>query len=185
VVLPVAERVAGTERDWYRIEFTEWLRYPERVADTWYVAAEFVEPLWDEGVIEITGAAPTSSKRIVVDRSEQTLTALEDDVVFLETDISTGIGLTPTPRGQFTIFRKTPSRYMQGPLPYLPASTYYDLPGVPWNLYFTEQGAVIHGTYWHNSFGSAYSSGCVNLRPSEAKTLYDWAQIGTTVVVRD
>ena len=74
---------------------------------------------------------------------------------------------------------------MQGPLPYLARSDYYDLPGVPWNLYFTQQGAVIHGTYWHNSFGEAYSHGCVNVRPNEAERLYHWAPLGTEVVVRD
>ena len=106
-------------------------------------------------------------------------------MLFMETTISTGLELTPTPRGTFTIFKKTPSRYMQGPLPYLTVSRYYDLPGVPFNLYFTEGGAVIHGAYWHDSFGSRYSSGCVNMRIDEARMLYSWATLGTTVTVRD
>lgn len=71
--------------------------------------------------------------------------------------------LSPTPKGEFIIFRKTPSRYMQGPIPEITGSNYYDLPGVPWNLYFTHGGAVIHGAYWHTSFGEEYSHGCVNL----------------------
>jgi lipoprotein-anchoring transpeptidase ErfK/SrfK len=74
---------------------------------------------------------------------------------------------------------------MQGPLPYLKDQSYYDVPGVPWNLYFTQQGAVIHGAYWHNSFGTPYSHGCVNLPPDQAKKLYAWATIGTQVVVTD
>ena len=96
----------------------------------------------------------------------------------MEIDISTGLELTPTPRGTFTVFRKTPSRYMQGPLPGI-ANDYYDLPGVPWNLYFTEQGAVIHGAYWHDSFGSPYSHGCVNADPKTAESSTTgpfWAQ---------
>lgn len=185
VVLKVSERVVGEQRDWYRVEFAEWLRYPERVSGDWYVAAEFVDPMWDPGVIEDFSVTANSEKRIIVDRSEQKLRAYEGESLFLETIISTGIELTPTPRGEFTIFRKTPTRYMQGPLPYLPVSKYYDLPGVPWNLYFTEQGAVIHGAYWHNSFGKPYSSGCVNMVPEEARMLYEWADLGTTVIVRD
>jgi lipoprotein-anchoring transpeptidase ErfK/SrfK len=74
---------------------------------------------------------------------------------------------------------------MQGPLPNIKDKQHYDLPGVPWNLYFTEGGAVIHGAYWHKSFGSPYSHGCVNLSPENAHTLYSWADLGTTVVVRD
>lgn len=187
VVLKVGGKV---ERDgvwWYKIVFDEWLRYPERLQGDWYVAADYVKIVMDEGVKTIAeGAyATTTKKTITVNRSEQKLYAFEGDELFLEVAISTGLELTPTPRGTFTIFRKTPSRYMQGPLPYLAQQKYYDLPGVPWNLYFTEQGAVIHGAYWHDSFGSRYSSGCVNVDPEIAYTLYTWAELGTTVIVKD
>jgi hypothetical protein len=184
VVLKVGGKVETASSTWYKIVFDEWLRYPERLAKNFYIAAEYVEILRDEGDRTHDGIS-TSTKRILVDRSEQKLYAYDGEALFMETSISTGLELTPTPRGTFTIFKKTPSRYMQGPLPYLAVSKYYDLPGVPWNLYFTEQGAVIHGAYWHDSFGKRYSSGCVNMRPDEARSLYTWAELGTTVTVRD
>ena len=112
------------------------------------------------------------------------LYAYDRDGLFMQTPISTGLELTPTPRGLFTIFKKTPSRYMQGPIPGI-ADQYYDLPGVPWNLYFTYQGAAIHGTYWHENFGKQSSHGCVNLMPTEAQKLYNWAGVGTFVIVQD
>jgi lipoprotein-anchoring transpeptidase ErfK/SrfK len=185
MVLKIGGAVERDGQTWYKIVFDETLRYPERVASDWYVAAEYVNILLDEGdrTVWDHGSA-TNTKRIVVDRSEQKLYAYDGDVLFMEMAISTGLELTPTPRGTFTIFKKTPSRYMQGPLPGI-ADQYYDLPGVPWNLYFTKQGAVIHGAYWHNSFGSAYSHGCVNLPPNKARELYNWAELGTTVIVRD
>jgi L,D-transpeptidase catalytic domain len=173
-----AEEVDGIK--WYKIIFDEWLRYPERVSEDWYVAADFVEEVYDT-----QNAEASSTKKIVVDRGDQTLKAFDGEALFMEVVISTGLELTPTPRGEFTVFQKLPTRYMQGPLPYLKDQSYYDVPGVPWNLYFTEQGAVIHGAYWHNSFGTPYSHGCVNLPSDQAKKLYDWAHIGTTVVVRD
>lgn len=187
MVLKVGGQVERDSETWYKVVFDEWLRYPERVKDDWFVAADFVEILYDEGDKTVWDHeySTTSLKRIVVDRSDQKLYAYEDDVVFMETDISTGLELTPTPRGTFTIFKKTPSRYMQGPLPGLIDQQYYDLPGVPWNLYFTHGGAVIHGAYWHNSFGSQYSHGCVNLPPATAHTLYTWAELGTKVIVQD
>lgn len=184
VVLKVGGKVETASSTWYKIVFDEWLRYPERMSRNFYVAAEYVEILRDEGDRTHDGTS-TSTKRILVDRGEQKLYAYDGDDLFMETSISTGLELTPTPRGTFTIFKKTPSRYMQGPLPYLAVSKYYDLPGVPWNLYFTEQGAVIHGAYWHDNFGKRYSSGCVNMRPDESRTLYTWAELGTTVTVRD
>ncbi len=185
VVLKVGGEVERDGRTWYKIVFDEWIRYPERVTSDWYVAADFVDVLLDEGVINISPEnKPDPDKRIVVSRSDQTLHAYEDGELFMEEDISTGLELTPTPRGTFTIFRKTPSRYMQGPIPGV-SSRHWDLPGVPWNLYFTHQGAVIHGTYWHDDFGSQASAGCVNIVPDRARELYYWAEIGTTVVVRD
>jgi len=185
-VLKVGGKVENEDQTWYKIVFDEWLRYPERLSSDWYVAADFVEVLLDEG--EKTtweNGVATTTKHILVDRSDQKLYAYDGEELFMEADISTGLELTPTPRGTFTVFKKMPSRYMQGPLPNIPGGDYYDLPGVPWNLYFTHEGAVIHGAYWHNSFGSRYSHGCVNLEPSQARELYNWAVLGTKVVVRD
>ena len=186
IVLKVGGKVQRDDQTWYKIVFDEHLRYPERVTGDWYVASQYVRILYDEGDKTIWEDGPaTTTKRIVVDRTAQKLYAYEDEELFMETAISTGLALTPTPRGTFTIFKKTPSRYMQGPLPGLPSDQYYDLPGVPWDLYFTEGGAVIHGAYWHDSFGSTYSHGCVNLPPTQAYVLYTWAELGTTVEVRD
>lgn len=188
IVLKVGGKVErGDGEEWYKIVFDEWLRYPERVDSDWYVAAEYVKVLLDEGdrTIWDDEYSTTSQKSITVDRSEQMLYAFEGNDLFLETPISTGLELTPTPRGTFAVFKKTPSRYMQGPLPNLADRQYYDLPGVPWNLYFTHGGAVIHGAYWHTSFGKPYSHGCVNLPPDLAQMLYNWAELGTEVIVKD
>jgi len=187
IVFKVGKLIENEEGKWYEIVFDEWLRYPTRVSKSWYVSAEHVRVFTDQGAQELdtSNLPPETTKKIVIDRSAQTLIAYDGDEIFLETAISTGLDLSPTPRGNFTIFRKTPTRYMQGPIPNIPGSDYYDLPGVPWNLYFTQEGAVIHGTYWHDSFGSQYSHGCVNVLPATAEKLYHWADLGTTVVVRD
>lgn len=182
-----AEKVISEEGDvWYKIIFDEWIHYPKRTAGTWYVSSNFVRPLRDHGPIDLTdtttATTTTTTKRIIVSRGAQTLKAFEGDQLYMELDISTGIELSPTPRGVFTIFRKTPSRYMQGPLPGI-TNDYWDLPGVPWNLYFNKYGAAIHGAYWHEKFGSPASHGCVNVRPQEAEKLYHWADVGTPVVV--
>ncbi len=182
-------KVGGSaERDgylWYKIVFDEWIRYPSRLTGDWYVVSDYVEILLDEGVRSLDGNQEIKkNKKIVVVRSEQKLYAYEEEEIVLEFDISTGVSLTPTPRGEFKIFRKTPTRYMQGPLPGI-SYKYWDLPGVPWNLYFTHEGAVIHGAYWHNGFGSPYSNGCVNMKPKEARELYGWAELGTKVIVQD
>lgn len=186
VVLKVAETIEEAGQSWHRIAFNEWIRYPGRIGTTWYVAATSSIALHKEKDTEdlSLGEIASSSKRILVDRSDQWLSAYDADTLFMETTISTGLALTPTPRGVFTVYRKTPSRYMQGPLPGI-SDQYYDLPGVPWNLYFTYQGGVIHGAYWHENFGKPWSHGCVNLDPTAAERLYRWADVGTTVIVQD
>ena len=186
VVLPVASSTVtdSTGRTWYRILFTEWIRYPDRVPKDWYVAEDYVRAFYDPGATELQTGHPATKKRIVVDRSDQMLFAYDGDELFLQTPISTGLDLSPTPRGTFTVFRKTPSRYMQGPLPGI-SDQYYDLPGVPWNLYFTKEGGAIHGAYWHDGFGAQRSHGCVNLPVDVAQTLYEWAPLGTAVLVQD
>lgn len=185
MVLPVGDAVSLDGRTWHKVVFDEWLRYPERVEGDWYVAGDFVEVFYDDGIADLRDSEASTTKRITIDRSSQTLVAYDGNDIFMEATISTGLELTPTPRGNFKIFRKTPTRYMQGPLPYLADKQTYDLPGVPWTLYFTEGGAAIHGTYWHNNFGSAQSHGCVNMSPGEAKKLYGWADLGTKVLVQD
>lgn len=185
IVLRVGASEERGGHTWYQIVFDEGLIFPERVKSKWYVAGDFVEIFKSEGVSTSTGHEATSTKRIVVSRAKQTLTAYDGGTVFMSIKVSTGLLLTPTPRGVFTIFRKTPTRYMQGPLPGANLDQYYDLPGVPWNLYFTKEGAVIHGAYWHDSFGKQYSHGCVNLSPLDAEKLYNWADLGMKVVVID
>ncbi|MBI2611041.1 L,D-transpeptidase [Candidatus Kaiserbacteria bacterium] len=189
IVLKVEGAALDELHLWYKVVFDEPLRYPERVVWNQYVAASDVRHFYADGVRELdlpaqAGGQASTTKRIIVDRSEQKLYAYEDEQLFIEVLISTGIELTPTPRGNFTVYKKTPTRYMQGPLPGI-SEKYYDLPGVPWNLYFTNEGGVIHGAYWHNSFSRRWSNGCVNLPLAEARTLYEWADIGTQVLVRD
>ena len=111
------------------------------------------------------------------------MAAYDGDILFMKVPISTGLELTPTPLGTYKVFKMTPSRYMQGPLPGV-SDQVYDLPGVPWNLYFTTEGAVIHGAYWHDHFGQPWSHGCVNLPLDKARELYLWASIGTKVTVQ-
>lgn len=184
-VLYVKDTVTAADGTrWYQIDFPETLRYPERLTLPWYIPEGAGTLVKTDGPRDLTAETPTTTKRLLVDRSDQVLYAYLGNELVRTYRVSTGRTVTPTPRGTFTVFRKTPSRYMQGPIPGI-STNYYDLPGVPWNLYFTEQGAVVHGAYWHSSFGSPYSNGCVNVKPSEAKELYEWAEVGMAVTVQD
>ena len=49
---------------------------------------------------------------------------------------------------------------------------YYNVPDVPWSHVLHRRGHAIHGTYWHNNFGTVMSHGCVNLPMDVAEWLY-------------
>lgn len=181
-------KVAGMVRDangeaWYKIAQDEDIRYPDRITDDWYVYANVVRAFNDSGAHRLAkNEHPETKKHIIVKLSEEKLYAYDGDTLFMEEPISTGLDSTPTPIGTFSVYAMTPSRYMQGPIPWV-SNQIYDLPGVPWNLYFTQDGAVIHGAYWHDHFGQPWSHGCVNLPPDKAQQLYEWAELGMKVTV--
>ncbi len=116
----------------------------------------------------------TSGKQIVVDLSLQRTYAYENGVLLRQFVVSTGLPATPTVQGNFTIISKVLSQRMTGPD--------YDLPNVPYVMYFYSEYSF-HGTYWHNRFGQPMSHGCVNMRTAEAQWLYNWAPLGTPVLV--
>jgi lipoprotein-anchoring transpeptidase ErfK/SrfK len=121
-----------------------------------------------------SGNGKGGARWIDVNLSTQSVYAYEGDTVVNSFIVSTGTSYTPTVTGKFKIWIKLKSTSMSGP-------GYY-LPNVPYVMYFYK-GYGLHGTYWHNNFGTPMSHGCVNLRTSDAEWLYYWASEGTVVNV--
>lgn len=126
----------------------------------------------------------TTDKLITVDIGKQRLYAWQGGQVMYETPVSTGMNLTPTVKGNFKIRTKVPIQDMRGPSPYkqfYPNGRYH-VKDVPHVLYFY-QAYAIHGAYWHNNFGRPASHGCVNVPLAAAEWLYNFADVGTQVIV--
>lgn len=113
-----------------------------------------------------------SQRWIDIDLSEQRLYAYKGNDLKNSFTVSTGTWQYPTVTGKFYIYVKYLYADMSGP-------GYY-LADVPYTMYFYK-GYGIHGTYWHNNFGSPMSHGCVNLKTDDAGWLYSWASVGTLV----
>lgn len=125
------------------------------------------------------GGAPavtpgSSGRWIDVNVRTQRVTAYEGNRAVYSVPASTGIARYPTVLGRFRVYVKLRSTRMTGPG--------YDLPNVPYTMYYYK-GYAVHGAYWHNNFGRPMSHGCVNLRPSDAKWFFNFASVGTPVVV--
>jgi lipoprotein-anchoring transpeptidase ErfK/SrfK len=138
--------------------------------------SEVVNDATSSAIEEAPISVPSGEgKRFVVDLSEQRLYAYEGDTLVRTTLVSTGVAQYPTVTGTFYIYLRLPSQRMRGPG--------YDLPGVPYVQYFYK-GYGLHGTYWHNNFGTPMSHGCVNMPTDEAEWAYNWADYGTPVIVQ-
>jgi LysM repeat protein len=115
---------------------------------------------------------------IDVDLTAQRLTAYEENQPVYSTLISSGTWQYPTVMGLFQVYLRYESQTMNG---YRLGYDYY-LPNVPYVMYFYRDYAI-HGTYWHNNFGTPMSHGCVNTPTPDAMWLYHWSGYGTPVYV--
>jgi lipoprotein-anchoring transpeptidase ErfK/SrfK len=111
---------------------------------------------------------------IDIDLSSQRVTAFEGEEAVRTFVVSTGTSRYPTVTGQFRVYTKLYATDMAGP-------GYY-LPDVPYTMYYY-RGYALHGTYWHNNFGTPMSHGCVNLYTPDAQWLFNFASVGTLVNV--
>ena len=168
---------------------------PEIVADDTEPVADDTEPVADdtaadqsavvdEPVAAAFGPGPQQGgpKEIVVSISASAMWAYDNGELYVSSLVSTGIGDIPetvTPVGYFSILTKYDVQTMAGFL----GGEAYEVPDVPWVMYFDDLGNALHGAYWHNNFGTPMSHGCVNLPMDIAPVLYAWADIGTPVTV--
>lgn len=160
---------------WYKIK-------DERLLAHYYVPAGHIKLFQPDIFRPIFTDVPLREKRIVVSISDQHLIAYQGGEVIREMVVSSGVpnrNLKPTdtptetPVGPFHVSVKWPVRHMGNG--YLTSDLdAYELPGVPWSMFFHESGYALHGTYWHDNFGYRMSHGCVNLRPEDASWLFRW-----------
>lgn len=122
---------------------------------------------------------PNGDPWLLVDLTSQTVTAYRGTTQVNHFNVSTGL---PTPdrvsdTGTFYMWHKTTSQTMRGPG--------YVTPNVKWVSYYNG-GEGFHAAPWNlNGIakGVAGSHGCINMIPSEAQWVYDFAPIGTKVEV--
>jgi lipoprotein-anchoring transpeptidase ErfK/SrfK len=107
-----------------------------------------------------------------INLSTQRMHAYDGNKLIKTFVVSTGLPGSPTVTGRFRVYVKYTATLMAGP-------GYY-LPNVPWTMYFYN-GYGIHGTYWHNNFGTPMSHGCINMRNSDAEWSFHFAGIGTLI----
>ena len=187
VTVPFTQAWEITERGWKRVYrcyygSTYWVTYAfvnndgvvwyqfwdDRREETYIFRAEHLRPVMPDEVAPISPGA--KDKRIEIDLENQRMTAYEGSRPVFATRTATGYFEGDTPRGEFVVERKQPTRHMASTSP----GNEFDLPGVPWVCYIAWTGVSFHGTYWHNNYGTPQSHGCINLTPEAARWVYRW-----------
>lgn len=129
-----------------------------------------------------TVSTPAGARLIEVNVATKRMYAYENNVLLRTFNISAGAPATPTVLGTYAIYSKIASQNMRGFN--ADGSTYFQ-PNVQYVNYFYRDYAI-HGNYWRPAsyFGNINSShGCVGIQNYDAAWIYNWAPIGTPVVV--
>jgi hypothetical protein len=107
---------------------------------------------------------------IDVDITKKILTLFAYDKPIFATYVSTGKPANQTIAGTYRVWYKLEKKRMRGGPPFV--DHYYDLPNVPWVMFYNG-GYAVHGTYWHDKFGTQQSAGCTNVTQGDAKFIFD------------
>jgi lipoprotein-anchoring transpeptidase ErfK/SrfK len=140
-------------------------------------APEVNDKLAKESTNNVLGDSTPDQKHIYVDLSAQRLYAYDGNTKVYDFPVSTG-KWNKTPTGDFRIWVWLRYTRMAGGSQAL--GTYYNLPNVPYTMYYSNAsvpksaGYSIHGAYWHNNFGHPMSHGCINMKIEDAGKIYYW-----------
>lgn len=147
---------------------------------TTVVQATWTERKIADGAQNLAYQAADGEKWIDVNLANKTMTAYVGAApAFGPISVVDGGAQTPTVTGTYKVYLKYQKQTMRGENA---DGTNYEAPDVPWVTYFY-RGYALHGAPWRSSFGYSGSHGCVNLPVSVAKQVYDFAPLGTPVVV--
>ncbi len=129
--------------------------------------------------------APTSGRWIDVNLTQQIATAYDGTKPVFWRVVSTGTPGWETPEGTFAIQRRVANETMDSGTLAVSVAEGYHLDNVLYTQYFTKYGHSIHDNYWKwdSPFGVPTSHGCIGMPEPDAKAFWDFATVGTPVVI--
>jgi hypothetical protein len=151
---------------WYRA-------YDAAIRAYYYIRPQWIHLFSSDEIAPLSPQVPENEKHIEIYLDRQLLLAYEWDVLVYAARVATGRKNYESPIGWFHTFHKRPTYHMFGGADEF---SIFDLPGVPWDTYITDNGVALHGTYWHNDFGTPHSHGCINMAIQDAKWIFRWTR---------
>ncbi len=134
-------------------------------------------------------------KVIMVSLTEQTARFYDNGALVYWSYVTTGDPVTPSPPGIHYIESKETNTVFKSPDP--PGSPLWYAPTpINYAMYYADYGYYLHDAWWRNEFGpetnlphwdpaafNGGSHGCVNFPENHMAYVYDWAPVGTPVVL--
>lgn len=165
VLEEVKGEMVGANDLWYKIDGG---MYPGAYVFSLDVTP--IDPPLPPVKLKIPSAVKEGEIWIDVDLTKKVLSLIQYDKPIFATYVATGVRTNPTIPGTYGIWYKVEKTRMRGRPP--TAAKVYDLKNVPFVMYYRGSFSL-HGTYWHDKFGSRQSSGCTNLTQGDAKFIFD------------
>jgi lipoprotein-anchoring transpeptidase ErfK/SrfK len=129
---------------------------------------------------------PITDRRIVVNISEQHLYAYEGNTLVYNFVASTGIDSSPTIPGVFQVLSKEEQAYASSWDLWMPHFMGIYRTGPDFTNGFHGLPTLSNGArLWEGYLGRPVSYGCVVIGLGEAAALYEWAELGTLVVIQE
>ena len=132
---------------------------------------------------------PLPGHLIIISLSQQHLWAYTNNVLWLDTVVTTGRPELPTPPGDYHIMNKQSPYESISPWP--PGSPFwYPSAWVNYAMEFIPGGYYLHDAPWRSWYGPGSNlydgtHGCVNIPLGPMTQLYAWANVGDEVIVQN
>jgi lipoprotein-anchoring transpeptidase ErfK/SrfK len=158
-----------------------------QVNDQTFIYSAEIRPVDLPSAPPVPVDAPTSGRWVDVNLTQQVAVAYDGRTLVRMARTSTGRPGFETTPGTYSILRRVASETMTsaGVVGANGQSASYSVPHVRWTQYFSSDGKALHENYWKPSdqFGIPSSHGCAGLLSADAQFFWDWASVGTPVVV--
>ncbi|MCA9862957.1 MAG: L,D-transpeptidase family protein [Thermomicrobiales bacterium] len=127
--------------------------------------------------------APTWGQWLDVNLTQQLMTVYDGTNPLRTIVVTTGMAGWETPPGYYTILSRVANETMTSGA--IGAESFYRLDDVLFTQYFTDYGHALHFAWWRTreTIGRPGSHGCINMLLDDSRYIWDWATIGTPVLI--
>ncbi|MCA9879485.1 MAG: L,D-transpeptidase family protein [Thermomicrobiales bacterium] len=131
----------------------------------------------------IPADAPTWGQWLDINLTQQLMTVYDGATPLRTIVVTTGMAGWETPPGYFTIVSRVANETMTSGA--IGAENFYRLDDVLFTQYFTDYGHALHFAWWRTkeTIGRPGSHGCINMLLDDSRFIWDWATIGTPILI--